>query len=174
MELKKKKAMAALAMLAVAGTIKAETKLWIPPPPPQVVAEMQVSRGIALREFARIVLEEHEKVQFVLSPELLQDNAEVGISSKLKKGESIGLLNETLKRRGYEMTKTGGVYFVDKAVAITKEKEAEEFVRGAYTPKNRSVDFFAEALPPVFDKAQFNFVKENEEVVNIKVNPSSL
>lgn len=135
--------------------------LTLPPQIPVPVPQVQMSRGVPLHEFARLVLEDYLGKQFVMCPELLEAKQTVGVSTKLSPKSAEEMLEKVLERQGFVMRK-GPIYYIDKSPEKAQEKLEEEKVRGFYKPKNRPVSYFADTVPPVFKEGEFSFTNSGD------------
>lgn len=140
---------------------------WVPPLPPPIVAQpdapagVSFSRGIPLAEFIRLVLEEHLQVPFVIAPEVMANNATVGVSSKLNKKNAEALFLQVLAANNLEAVK-GPAWLIrarPPAEAPAQVEKSASQVLASYRPKHRPVSYFADALPGVFPDVAFSFQK---------------
>lgn len=157
MSKKKKLAWALATCLLSNGAWANSGPLTLPPQIPVPVPQVQMSRGVPLHEFARLVLEDYLGKQFVMCPELLEAKQTVGVSTKLSPKSAEELLEKVLERQGFTIRK-GPIYYIDKSPEKAKEEKlADEKTRGFYKPKNRPTSYFADTIPGVFKEAEFSF-----------------
>lgn len=149
---------------------------WVPPPIPTIPAPdapagVSFSRGIPLSEFIRLVLEQHLEVPFVIAPDVMANNATVGVSSKLTKKNAEPLFLQVLAANNLEVIK-GPAWLIRTRPAPAPEPVADKaanLVLASYRPLHRPVSYFADALPGVFPDVAFSFQKSG----NSKDGPGS-
>lgn len=153
-----------LLALLLAGSFRAHAAIELPPPPPPPAAPppltlgAQFSDGIKIQDFARVVLRDVLKAQFVFSSDFLSDGAQVGFSAQaLKKSGSEALLRDVLSQHGYSLQLRGGYYRVAKARDEDAPDLRTDFV---YRLKHRDLAYLSAQLQPLFSSDAFTFKRE--------------
>lgn len=143
--------------------------LTLPPPPPLPTSPEPLTasyqRGVPVFEFTRQVLKDVLKVPFVIHNELLLNEESVAVDVRLlNKAQSLEVLKEILKTRGFDIRKDPLVYTVyrlpvapSKTEAKDKKEDTEERQLLVYSPKNRPVSLFQKQLPGLFPRVYFSF-----------------
>lgn len=150
--------LAAFSSSAFSATLPAPVLPALPPVSAPVklpgVPDLDASfpHGLSLVEFARVVLQDVLKEDFIFSTDFLDSKAVVGFSAKsLKKSGSESLLREVLAEHGYSITRFAGYYRVSKT---DERKLAVDFW---YRPQYRSVAYLSSIVRPLFSDGSFSY-----------------
>lgn len=138
----------------------------LPPPPallipgalapvPAVVLGAQFAQGMRIQEFARVVLVDVLRAQFVFSSDFLSSTAQVGFSARnLKKEATESLLRDVLHEHGFEIENRGGYYRVNLTRLQDKPDLREDFV---YHLKFRDLAYISSQVQPLFPQGSFTY-----------------
>lgn len=153
-----------LALLLALSFRSSFAALELPPPPPVPVAPptltlgVQFDDGIKIQEFAKVVLRDVLKAQYVFGSDFLADSATVGFSAKsLKKSGSEALLKDVLTQHGYNLELRGGYYRVSKLKPEDKPDLRKDYI---YRLKHRDLAYISSQLQPLFDSGSFTFKRQ--------------
>lgn len=153
-----------LLALLLAGSFRAHAAIELPPPPPPPAAPppltlgAQFSDGIKIQDFARVVLRDVLKAQFVFSSDFLSDGAQVGFSAQaLKKSGSEALLRDVLSQHGYTLEFRAGYYRIHKVKPEDAPDTRLDFV---YRLKHRDLGYISAQVQPLFKDDAFTFKRE--------------
>lgn len=138
------------------------------PPPPEfsnrassadtaLTLGAQFPGGVRIQEFARVVLQDVLKSQFVFSSEFLATDAVVGFSaSSLKRAGSESLLRDVLEEHGFSLDKRAGYYRVSLLKLEDKPDLRKDFI---YRLKHRDLSYLSAQLLPLFPPDSFTFTR---------------
>ncbi|MBU9542859.1 type II secretion system protein GspD [Burkholderia multivorans] len=103
--------------------------------------------NINLNNLLSIVFGEVMSKNYVLSPEIMQDQRQVSFRySKKKDGDIEPFITTFLKGLGYNVNNKSGVLYVEK----TEQKKPEDYFYYIYNPKYRTANYLADSLRPFF------------------------
>ncbi len=125
-------------------------------PSPVATLDISVPYGLSIVEFARQILQDVLKVDFVFSDDFINGTDRVGFSrSTLGKAGSESLLRDVLAERGYSLIRKPSYYYVTKTAPTKEEKPDEtDFI---YRLKYRDLNYISSMLLPLFPKGNFTF-----------------
>ncbi len=154
-----------LALLLVCSfrAYAANEPLVLPPPPPPVgtaalTLGAQFADGLKIQDFAKVVLRDVLKAQFVFSSDFLSDGASVGFSAQsLKKNGSEALLRDVLSQHGYSLEFRSGYYRVSKLKPEDKPDLRKDFI---YRLKHRDLAYISTQVQPLFNSEAFTFKRD--------------
>lgn len=151
-------------LLALSFRVSSAEPLTLPPPPagpaapPVPTLGVQFDDGIKIQEFAKVVLRDVLKAQYVFGSYFLGDTASVGFSAKdLKKSGSEALLRDVLYQHGYNLEFRSGYYRVSKLKPEDKPDQRKDFI---YRLKHRDLAYMSAQLQPLFDSGSFTFQRQ--------------
>lgn len=125
------------------------------PAPPPLTLGAQFSDGIRIQDFARVVLKDVLKAQFVFSYAFLSDASYVGFSaSSLKKSGSESLLRDVLGQHGFALQFRDGYYRIDRVKPEDEPDSRKDFV---YRLKHRDLAYISSLVQPLFGDGSFTF-----------------
>lgn len=136
----------------VAAPVAAYPDGRIPPAPPPAPAAFsmgaQFADGLRIQDFARVVLQDVLKAQFIFSSEFLSDASYVGFSAhSLKKTGSEALLKDVLAQHGFSLDLRSGYYRISRLKAEDRADTRVDFV---YRLKHRDLGYLSSQLQPLF------------------------
>jgi general secretion pathway protein D len=113
----------------------------------------QFSQGMRIQEFARVVLVDVLKAQFVFSSDFLLSQAQVGFSARdLKRKGTEALLQDVLSEHGFTVELRGGYYRVAATRPQDRKDTREDFV---YRLKHRDLGYISSQIQPLFSPGSF-------------------
>lgn len=166
---------AGLAVLAASFCARASEPPQLPPVPPAAFAAIpplpklvapalppltvgaEFPQGIKLSEFARVVLSDVLKAQYVFSSEFLASSAQVGFSAKkLKEVGTEALLRDVLAQHGFAVEFRAGYYRVFKSLEAVDGRQ--DFF---YRLQHRDLGYISMLIQPLFSSGSFTFQRTN-------------
>lgn len=139
-------------LLAVAASVSAQPLPPPPPPPPPTISlGAQFDDGIKIQEFAKVVLRDVLKAQYVFSSAFLSDTSVVGFSAnQLKKAGSIELLKDVLAQHNYSIEYRSNYYRIYPTPASAAPAATDDRVDFVYRLKHRNLAYVSSYIEPLF------------------------
>lgn len=151
-------------LLALSFRANAAAPLELPPPPlpaspsPSLMLGVQFDDGVKIQEFAKVVLRDVLKAQYVFSSDFLTDTSFVGFSAKsLQKSGSESLLRDVLGQHGYSLDYRSGYYRVSKLKLDDRPDFRQDFI---YRLKHRDLAYISSQVQPLFGSSGFTFKRD--------------